>query len=486
MKFLARKKNSTPLLVFRLAAQTVPAYQKLLARLNINPLKIRTLKDFQNLPITDKKSYILANPPQDIFPQRKIPAMAYASSGSSGLPTFWFRDEEQEKIGGKIHEKIFNKIFHIKKDERTLVVVCFAMGVWIAGNYTLASSRFVTKKGYSLTTVTPGIEQEDILRVLEGLAPDFQNLVLAGYPPFLMNVVAEAVKRKNFPKTKTFILTAGDKFSEKWRDEIINLLAVKNPYNSVISIYGSADAGILGHETPLSIFLRKKALENKNFSKKLFRDYNYIDMPALVQYSPKNIFFEQINNELVLTTTNTAAPLIRYNIHDLGRIISWGEAKNLLKQHRLEREAEKFGLAEWQLPFLVLGGRTDVAATFYAINIFPEHIRAGIEKRKLLKFLSGTFFLYNKTVGKSRKQELHIELGLNPSISPSKKLQNLCRQSILGALLKCNTEFRKLYSVMGSRVLPKINLHLHGAPFFQRKIRKKGLVSIKGKKPKIT
>ena len=476
------KESQTALRLFRKASQQIPAYQKFLKRNRIDSKNIRTLDDFKKIPLTDKQNYIYSYPLAELFPKHQHPAMAYASSGSSGIPTFWFRNDKQEEIGGQIHEKIFRDIFHIKKKDKTLVIICFAMGIWIAGNYTLASCRYVTRKGYNLTSITPGLSEEDILEVLRRLAPNFKNLILAGYPPFIMNVVSEARKQRIALKNKINILVAGDKFSEKWRTDLLTFLHLDDPLHSLVSIYGSADAAVLGYETPFSIFLRRSALTNKSLSKALFGDH--LDLPGLVQYDPEIVFFEEVNNELVLTT-NTAAPLVRYNIHDLGRIISYDEIKQILKDVNLQKEANQHELNQWKFPFLVLQGRTDVAATFYALNILPEHIRAGIEDRSVAEFLSGSFFVYNKTMNRSRTQKLYIQVELTPNTKPTQRIFELTTTSLIQNLLKWNIEFRKLHSMMGDRALPIISLHVHGDPSFTSQTKMKGLVGIKGKKPKL-
>ena len=403
--------------IFQSAAKEIKAYQGFLEQNHILANQIKTLEQFKNIPLIDKKNYLQKHILKDLFAGQRIAPMGYASSGSSGKPTFWFRGDAQEKTGGEIHEIIFHDIFKIKKDESTLVIVCFAMGVWVAGNYTLASCRNVARKGYNLTTITPGIEQEDILSILSSLAPNFTNVVLAGYPPFLMNIINEAKKRKIPLKNNLKILTAGDKFSENWRTDTLRLAGIRNAHSSLVGVYGCADAGILGHETPLSIFLRRKAEKNKKLSDELFGIY--LDLPGFVQYHPEFVFFEEIHGELVFTA-NAAIPLIRYNIHDVGSAVPYQEIKNIVKKYNLEKEAAVHGLNVWKLPFLVLKGRTDVAVTFYALKIPPEHIRAGIGNTNIRKFLSGNFFAYNHTFNQSKDQKLYIQLELAQGMKPSR------------------------------------------------------------------
>ena len=472
-----------PLGIFIKSAGLVPAYRQVLKENGVDPFSIKTLSDFKTLPIIDKKSYIHKYPLKDLFPAMQIPPMAYASSGSSGRPTFWFRGDEQEETGGRVHELIFDKIFNIGKSESTLVVILFAMGVWVAGNYTLASCRYLSRRGYQISTITPGVEKDDISNILKDLSPEFENLVLVGYPPFLMDVVHDSIRRGIKFKNKNIkIITAGDKFSEEWRDSILEMLHIKDSYNSLISIYGSADAALLGHETPLTIFLRKTAQANKRLYKDLFGDAN--SLPAIVQYHPEHIFFEEVNGELVLTT-NTAAPLIRYNIHDIGKVVTHEEMEGILKRNSMELGAKKYGFSQWRLPFVIIKGRSDVAVTFYALNIFPEHIKAGIEDRRVSRYLSGNFLAYNKTVNNGKTQRLYIKIELAEGMRPDKMILESVQESILKNLLKLNMEFRKLCSTIGKKALPLVKLCEHGSGKLSLCPNTQSLLSTRGRKVRV-
>ena len=294
-----------------------------------------------------------------------------------------------------------------------------------------------------------------------------------------MDVIQEA-REKGAPLKKDIkILTAGDKFSEKFRNDFLDFLGVKNIKNSFINIYGSADTGILAHETPLSIFLRREALKNKQLFKDIFGKTN--NLPGLYQYNPENIFIEEVNGELALTA-NTASPLVRYNIHDLGRVITHDGIKKILAKFNLQKKALNWGLDHWKIPFVVVHGRTDVAVTFFALNIFPDDIKAGVEGREASKFLSGSFFARAKTLNHSKNQKLCIELELNAGVRPSQKIIKLAQDGIMENLLKLNAEFRKLYSTIGKRAIPKINLHPRGNFNYTAQ---KGVLNVFGKKPKM-
>ena len=449
---------------FKWAAANIPAYRSFLKRNKINSAEIKTSGDFKLVPVMDKINYLRAYPYDNLFPNRDIPPVVSMSSGSSGQPFYWARGMEHEKRGGEIHEIIFRDIFQIGK-KNTLVIVCFSMGTWIAGVFTATSSKYVANNGYNLTVATPGIEKEDILSLLRDFAPNFQRVILTGYPPFLMDVIVEARRRKiNLKKMDLRLLFAGESFSEHWRSIIHKLAYIKKPIGGSINVYGSADADLLGHETPLSIYLRKKTLTNKKFMKTLFGDIPFV--PTLVQYYPRDKFFESADGELIFTA-KSGIPLMRYNIHDKGKILTIKSVEKALKESGLLKEAKKYGLKRWRMPFLTLGGRSDVAVTFYALNIYPENIKAGLEDRKVAKYLSGKFIAENKTVNRGKDQKLIITVELRQGVRPSKKLETKLRESIFRNFVKLNIEYRKLYASIGTKALPVVNLMSFGNPIFE-------------------
>src|SRR5262249_60939714 len=74
-------------------------------------------------------------------------------------------------------------------ERRTLAVVCFALGTWVGGMFTSSCCRHLAARGYPLTVITPGNNTAEILRVVQRLGPDFEQVVMLGYPPFLKDTI---------------------------------------------------------------------------------------------------------------------------------------------------------------------------------------------------------------------------------------------------------------------------------------------------------
>ena len=80
---------------FQEICQRVPAYKKFLQEQNIKSEKVRTIKDFQQLPILDKKNYLNKYPIEELCLDGKLSDkyLIDRSSGYSGTSFFW----EQKK-----------------------------------------------------------------------------------------------------------------------------------------------------------------------------------------------------------------------------------------------------------------------------------------------------------------------------------------------------------------------------------------------------
>src|SRR5690349_4861961 len=242
--------------LFYQTAKEVPAYGDFLQKHGVHYKKIKTIEDFgKYVPVTNKQNYIsqyplhMLSPKGDLFSNQVIAA----SSGTTGLPFFWPRGPIQDAEGIELHEKIYRDIFQANK-LKTLVVVCFSMGEWVAGLFTATSTLGVASKGYKINVVTPGLERASAVKSIQTLGHYYDQIIIAGYPPFLKDVLDECVQSGiDWSKLNVKLLMAGEGISEEWRDYVLKEVRASNPLTDAINIYGSADATMLGHETPASI-----------------------------------------------------------------------------------------------------------------------------------------------------------------------------------------------------------------------------------------
>lgn len=449
--------------LFKEASQRVPAYKDFLRQNRIDPNKIKTKAEFDQIPHIDKANYIRKYSLKDLVWDSSLEKyyIMSSSSGSTGNPFFWPRGIYQE-IEGAIQSELIYNYFYDLKDKRSLYVIGFAMGTWIAGPYMLGATELVSQKNSNIIIVTPGTDKELFINLVKNLAPNFERIVLAGYPPIIKDIVDQAKDFDlNWKKYNVRTFFAGENFTEAYREHILRKIGSKGHYTDCISVYGSADAAILGHETPITTLVRKIATKNLNVAEELFHDPV---IPSLLQYHPTLKYFQTIG-EKILFSTYSGIPLIRYAIGDRGGILSHEEISNLMEGQGVDLNKEiaryKLNNFDWKLPFVYLFGRSDLTVIFYGANIYPENIKPVLDNRIWSNLLSGKFQM---TVEENKKKdkEVHIKVELAKNVSTAKDMQKQLTSDIFESLKKLNSEYHIIYRSIGDQAIPKVQFVEYG------------------------
>lgn len=449
--------------LFHEASRSVPAYKDFLRAHHIIPARIKTYQDFAEVPATSKENYINNYELKDLVWDGDLSRamMISASSGTTGLPNFWPLSHEQVEEGATLHELIYRVSF-AADTHKTLLIVCFGMGTWVAGMYTLLSSLGVHDRGYPITMITPGFNKEETLRILSLLGPQFEQTIIAGIPTFVKDVLEEwkhNAAYRTVPAIK--LLFAGEGFSESWRTYVLRLVRSKNLLTDSVSILGSADAAMIGFETPQSIAIRRFATTNKRLCQALFHSER---VPAFVAYVPQLRFFESAGAELLLTA-DRSIPLIRYNTHDQGGLLHASRVTEVLKSHQTnvtdELLAHHVSAPSTHFPYVYLFGRGKFTATIYAANIYPENIRDVLSHPSIRTLVTGKFTLETK-FKKNQDHYLNINVELAPRVARTKHIEKRIVDIFVDTVQKVNGEFRRVYQEYGSRATPTVTLYPYG------------------------
>lgn len=448
--------------LFHDVAASVPAYKAFLTKSGINPTSIQKFEDFQQLPLLTKENYLrLYSLPQLCRDGQLAQCdMIAVSSGSTGKPTFWSRFISDEFQIATRFEQIFYDSFYA--DTRsTLAVICFSLGTWVGGMFTTNCCRHLASKGYPITVVTPGTNKEEIFRVVQELGGFFEQVVLLGYPPFLKDVIDSGIARGlEWQRYQIKMVMAGEVFSEEWRDLVFDRVGAKNPCYDSASLYGTADAGVLGNETPLSICIRRFLANQPDAARSLFGESR---LPTLVQYDPSSRFFE-VDNGTLLFTGDNGIPLVRYHIADSGGIISYDEMLLFLKEWGFDPVATLQQLGErgiHSLPFVYVFGRSDFTVSYFGANIYPENVTVGLEQPSIKEWVTGKFVLQVKEDSELRRF-LAIVVELAPGVEGSEEKKEAIATSIHSQLLRLNSEFANY--VPPEYQMPQISLAPTGDP----------------------
>ncbi|WP_061300341.1 phenylacetate--CoA ligase family protein [Herbidospora cretacea] len=429
-----------PIELFHRVAATVPAYAAFLREHGVDPAGVTSAADWETLPFTTKDNYTRRHPLNDLCRGGTLQGMIAVSSGSTGEPSFWARTTADEKI---IADR-FAQVIDGFGRRPTLAVVCFSLGTWVGGLFTLACLRHLADRGYPITVVAPGNNPAEIERVVPQLAPFAEQTVLFGYPPFVKDVIDTA--RLPWADYNLKIVTAGEVFSEEWRTLVADRAGIADPVTSTASLYGTADAGVLGNETPLSIEIRRHLAAHPDKARELFRADR---LPTLVQYDPAVRYFEESDGTLLFTGDN-GIPLIRYHIADEGGLIPYGEMLG-----RIGFEPENRGP---ELPFVYVFGRSRFAVSYYGANVYAENVSVGLEQPEVNQHVTGKFVLE----APEGAEGLHITVELAKEEEPSGDLAKEIAAQVLTHLRRLNSEFA--HYVPEWRQLPLVTLRPYADP----------------------
>lgn len=479
--FWSKEREKNALALFKNASSRVPAYKDFLKKHRVNPDKIKTWKDFELLPSTDKKSYLREYPLEKLSWDGHLskPIVYTSTSGSTGEP-FYFPREQKLDWQYSILAEEFLKNSSYSTDGPTLVIIGFGMGVWIGGIITYKAFEIAAQRSnLPVSIITPGINKNEIFHALRNLSPHYRETILIGYPPFIKDVLDEALEEGiNLKKLNMRLLFAAESFTEKFRDYVVKKAGVRNPVLDTLNIYGTADIGAMAYETPTSILIRRLAMKNPKLFKEIFHDVT--KTPTLAQYNPLFMTFEAQGEDILLTGDNTL-PLIRYSIGDHGGVVSFKEINEKLKSNGidLKKEASRLNIIKYlsEAPLTYVYERKDFSTTLYGLQIYPEVIREVLLDEPHGLHLTGKFSMLTKFDSKNN-QYLEINLELKKGKKSNKQIEKHLLDTLVLNLRKKISEFRELHDYLGKRALPKVVFwphehHLHFRPGIKQKWVKK-------------
>jgi phenylacetate-CoA ligase len=232
---------------------------------------------------------------------------------------------------------------------------------------------------------------------------------------------------------------AGEVFSEEWRSLVGERVGSQHSCYDSVSLYGTADAGVLGNETPLSICIRRFLANHPEAARALFGESR---LPTLVQYDPVSRFFEVIDGTLLFSGDN-GIPLVRYNILDSGGIVSYDAMLEFLAKYSFDPVAElqnQGGRGVRQLPFVYVFGRSNFTVSYFGANIYPENVTVGLEQPVIREWVTGKFVLQvQEDADKNRFLSVVVELA--PGVEDTEDKREAITSSILTQLKRLNSEF---------------------------------------------
>jgi phenylacetate-CoA ligase len=371
-----------PITVYRSALERTPAYGEFLSReLGALPT-VTTLEEFQALPLMDKKNYLTRFPLERLCLDGSLRGahVICRSSGTSGKPFYWPQLPDQERDLSVWLSSELEDTFSVRT-RPTLVVVALALGAWISGELATWTLRTLAMEEGNITLLTPGLDREEVVTMLETFSPHFSQTIIYSYPPFAKNII-ETARERGIPVEDFDIRLrlAGEGYSEHFREYVNGLLGHRpGEITTISSGYASTDFGRIGKETLLSVTIRRILHERGLCAELLGCD----TLPSICQFNPSGFFLETVDGELVVTKPQ-AIPLVRYRSGDRGEIVGYDEMLARFSPFGIDpleelRARGKGRTGAGRLPFVLVHGRSDGGITFYGANIPVTLIRDILE-----------------------------------------------------------------------------------------------------------
>jgi phenylacetate-CoA ligase len=406
------------------------------------------------LPIMTKENYVKKYSIQERCYDGKLPAAGVVideSSGSSGVPNNWVRSAEEREDVKRILQLNYQLIY---RDSGCILLNCFALGPWATG---MNVSMSLVDVGI-LKSIGP--DQQKLENTLEVFGIDYRYLVF-GYPPFIKSFVDST--RLSLAKYRMDLIVGGEGISEPLRDHLSQY------FQSVISSYGASDLEInIGVETELTINLRRLCIKEPTLSQALFSR----EVPPMIfQYNPLDYIIETTpSGELVYTIgrQTSAAPKIRYNLHDLGGTISHRELSTKLAS--VDIDIEPLAAKQSRFPILFVYGRSDLTVPFYGAKVYPTDIEEIINSdpelvKKINSFQIASY--EDSEMNHHLKIRLESVKSCDDSIAPTEELRN----TFFDGLCRLNQDFREVTRMFDRSCLEIEIYQFETGPFSRRDIR---------------
>jgi phenylacetate-CoA ligase len=439
--------------VYLKAKDHCPAYRAFLASEGVRANGRWKLND---LPITTKENYVKKYSLLDRCYYGKLPPAGVVideSSGSSGVPNNWVRSAEEREDVKRILQLNYQLIY---RDSGCILLNCFALGPWATG---MNVSMSLVDVGI-LKSIGP--DQKKLENSLELFGADYRYLMF-GYPPFIKSFVDTT--KLDLKKYRMDLIVGGEGISEPLRTHLLKY------FQTVISSYGASDLEInIGVETDLTINLRRLCMKDRRLSQILFGR----ELPPMIfQYNALDYIVETTREgELVFTIgrQTSAAPKLRYNLHDLGGVITHAQLREKLASHAIDI----FQLARPQsrFPILFVYGRSDLTVPFYGAKVYPTDLEEIINADLNLVTQINSFQI-SSYEDEAINRRLRIRLETVKDLRTPLASMDQLHQTMFEGLCRVNQDFREVTKMFDRSCVELEIYEFETGPFKGRDIRVK-------------
>lgn len=415
--------SSTELLAleaFRHAATRVPAYRKILVGAGVRADEIRSLSDFQRLPVLNKATTFQQFDVEELCVDGVLGDLGtlLTSSGHSGVFAFGVTNRHALDATTQWVDDSLDLIFGVRS-QRSLLVNCLPMGVK------------VPTRACALAEVS--VRPDMAVSLVRNFGHHFSQVILLGEAAFI-KLMLETGERSgvNWRDYRVHVILGEEPLAENARTYLASMLGhdFRRPEHGVIfSSMGVAELGLnLFFEVPPMgplIALRRLLHSDSQLREQVLGPTRWV--PSLFTFDPRRIVVEfDVLGRLILTTLDLQLriPLIRYATGDRGAFVQLPSSmREVLEQHGIPWDVIE------GIPIVAIRGRGDYASAGGA-RVYPEEVKEGLYLNPALaKVATGNFRLISGT------SSVEIRIQLTPGATRTPEVEAAFSRAISNYVL---------------------------------------------------
>ena len=423
------------------AAREVHGYQNYLSSNGTN-----ADQSFDRLPLTDKVNYLKTFPLEQLVGSDFEETFhIFSSSGSSGRAFYWPQLKSSHLASAERLRQLLEGTFDIHR-RKTLAVVGLALGSWIGGDHFSWLLKSVSiNTPYPFAVFAPGNKHDEIISMLRSASRFVDQFILACCPSAIGHLILRAEQAGTpLPLEKMRYLVIGEPFPETLRSALESRAKLPPGEALMLSIYGSADTGVLGFESPASIALRKLAQAEPEIARELGLGPV---IPHFFHQADPDIYLETVEGELCVTKWQ-GIPLVRYNLHDSALLYEWSDIAARFpawteQYPALAHVLQRLGQHSHDLPaqgLIAVTGRADSCLILCGTNITEAMFDQAVRVSEVASLLTGAY--QARLLLEDGRQRLGLKLEYHANQGNREAVTETLYPLLIQALGKIQPEFR--------------------------------------------
>ncbi len=259
------------------------------------------------------------------------------------------------------------------------------------------------------------------------------------------------------------------------RESMEQRCGVALPDPVMASAYGAADTGVVAAES-VSLIALRRLLRHVPALREAFALPDPV--PNLYHVMAPDVLVEVVEGELVFTRWQ-GIPLVRYNLHDVGELFRWADARAAVAAAAPDLPETWRALAALVLAsppglpdVLAVRGRSDGTVFLSGTNIHEAMLVAAMEHPAIHRVASGIF--QARVVEAEGRQRLRWEIELREGVAATPTLEDELYGILVRELGRLQPEFAddydKVYRRLEMNRADRIfQIHLHPWPALSEK-----------------